>query len=97
MMTQTIREEVAQAIFEAREFGAPCAWVPYGNSFKQDEARSYARCAIAAMRPVIEAAHNAGALYGWAACSGQKPDCKTGAPGTEYATRIIAELTGKNS
>lgn len=44
-------ERVARAIFETPDFGAPAcvSWVNRGNSFKQDEARSYALAAITAI------------------------------------------------
>lgn len=44
-------ERVAKAIFETTDFGAPAcvSWVERGNSFAQDEARSYARAAITAI------------------------------------------------
>ena len=48
-------ERVAKSIYERMEYDGPPntakpEWVPRGNSFKQDDARRYARAAIAAMR-----------------------------------------------
>jgi hypothetical protein len=47
-------ERVASAVFAAMRTPGKPHWVPCGNSFKQDEARRYARAAIAAM-PVPDA------------------------------------------
>jgi hypothetical protein len=47
-------EEAARAIFEHRQFKAPVPWVERGNSFKQDEARDYARAVVLALRKPSE-------------------------------------------
>lgn len=56
-------ELAAEAIYDLMPFDEPHgtkpAWVPRGNSLKQDEARSYARAAIRAMEKPTEEMYDA--------------------------------------
>jgi hypothetical protein len=45
-VTDAAVERVAKAIFEHWRFDSPVAWVPRGNSLRQDVARGYARSAL---------------------------------------------------
>lgn len=49
-------EQAAQAIYEQFDGFTTHPWQPGGNSFKQDDARKYARAAIAALAPTVQEA-----------------------------------------
>jgi hypothetical protein len=56
MISDAMVEKAAQPIYDRfiyDEHGAKPAWVPHGNSLKQDDARRYARAALGAVAPDI--------------------------------------------
>lgn len=81
VLTDERVELAAKAIFEHWEFGAPVAWVEYGNSEMQDRARRFARAAIATQ--AAQQQPSAPQVVEPARCI--KPQCPPQCAGCEHA------------